>query len=56
MKEVLLARKNPNELSAYILMDRINPPTTKNYILRPGNKLIFTNVVSELGIYGVLLG
>ncbi|CAG0912678.1 unnamed protein product [Notodromas monacha] len=46
------------ERSAYILMDRISPPTQLNYILKPGDSIssVPVEVVSELGIYGVVLG
>lgn len=56
VKEVLQACKNPNELSAYILMDRIVPPTTKNYLIKPGSRAQLVDVVSELGIFGIILG
>lgn len=44
------------EQAAYILMERIIPPETKNIIIRPGKEPEETSVVSELGIYGVVLG
>lgn len=54
----LEAMKNSNERTAWILMDRIHPPIQKNYLLRPGDsdepKIL--DVVTELGIYGVILG
>jgi len=56
VKEVLLACKNPHELSAYILMDRIVSPTTTNYFVRPGSKSELATVVSELGVYGIIMG
>ncbi|KAF9187147.1 hypothetical protein BGZ51_001529 [Haplosporangium sp. Z 767] len=40
--------------NAYILMDIIRPPITKNILLRMG-KLQRADVVSELGVYGIYL-
>ena len=43
-------------------MDRFYPPVQKNYIVCARNEpfednyLHFSNVVSELGIYGVIIG
>ena len=49
--------KDKNERNAYILMDRINPPTTTNYVVRPGKSgAEMVNCVSELGIFGYLIG
>ena len=49
--------KDEDERNAYILMERINPPTTINYVVRPGkNKAEMVNCVSELGIFGFLIG
>merc|ERR1719491_853832 len=46
-----------NERNAYILMDRINPPITTNYVVRPGkNEAELVKVVSELGIFGYVIG
>lgn len=56
VRDVLKACKNPHELSAYILMDRIVPPVLKNYLVKPGHRAVLADVVSELGIYGVILG
>ncbi|KAF9906663.1 hypothetical protein EC991_000388 [Linnemannia zychae] len=40
--------------NAYILMDIIRPPVTKNVLLRKG-QLQRADVVSELGVYGIYL-
>jgi len=52
--------RNSDERSAWILMERINPPKQKNYMVRPnlkdGKKAIYTDFVSELGIFGVVIG
>ena len=49
--------KDADERNAYILMDRLNPPVTSNYIVRPGvNGADMVKVNSELGIFGYLIG
>ena len=53
---VLKSIKDPLERSQYILMDKVNAPVYKNYIVhidfeRP--KLL--DVVNEIGIFGILL-
>ncbi|XP_046410462.1 glutathione synthetase-like isoform X1 [Neodiprion fabricii] len=54
----LKAMRDSKERTAWILMDRIHPPLQENYLIRPGNtdELKTQNLVSELGIYGVILG
>lgn len=52
----LQAMGRTKERESYILMDLIQPPVTKNYIVRPGGEVSMCNVVSELGIFGVILG
>ena len=49
--------KDDNERNAYILMDRINPPITTNYVVRPGSsEAEMVQVISELGIFGYTIG
>jgi len=48
--------KDSEERNAYILMDRIQPPVTKNYMVRPGQKPRLVDVISELGIFGYVIG
>ncbi len=49
--------KDDTERNAYILMDRISPPITMNYLIRPGSKeASLVKVISELGIFGYLIG
>eukprot|EP00795_Rhopilema_esculentum_P001521 gene1521-15967_t len=53
---VLKAIKDPVERSQYILMDKVNPPVYKNFIVhiefdRP--KLL--DVVNEIGVFGILI-
>ncbi|XP_065296765.1 glutathione synthetase-like isoform X1 [Dermacentor albipictus] len=52
----LQAMGRTKERESYILMDLIQPPVTQNYIVRPGGEVSMCNVVSELGIFGVILG
>lgn len=54
----LEAMKNSKERTAWILMDRIRPPLQENYLLRPNNtdEPKLQDLVSELGIFGVILG
>lgn len=46
------------ERSAWILMERIFPPTSKGYMIRPGDSkpLQLVDLVSELGIFGAVIG
>ena len=49
--------KNDQERNAYILMDRISPPVTTNYLIRPGQpEPQLVKVISELGIFGYVIG
>ena len=49
--------KDSDERNAYILMDRINPPITTNYVVRPGKGgAEMVDVISELGIFGYIIG
>jgi len=48
--------ESSQERNAYILMDRIQPPVTKNYMVRPGSEPMLVDVISELGIFGYVLG
>lgn len=45
-----------NDRRAYILMERIRPPVVLGYVLRPGQPPLLADLVSELGIFGVILG
>lgn len=62
IKTHLGSMRNSEERTAWILMDRFYPPVQKNYIVRGHNEpfednhLDFTDVVSELGVYGVIIG
>ncbi|CAL1547212.1 unnamed protein product [Lymnaea stagnalis] len=47
---------NSKEREGYILMQRIFPWQQKNYLVKAGVPFVLSNVVSEVGIYGVYLG
>lgn len=50
---------NSKERSAWILMDKINPPVQQNYLIRPNQSYeknsSLCDVVSEIGIFGTIL-
>eukprot|EP00092_Neocalanus_flemingeri_P069966 GFUD01085829.1.p1 GENE.GFUD01085829.1~~GFUD01085829.1.p1 ORF type:complete len:482 (+),score=135.81 GFUD01085829.1:62-1507(+) len=57
IKPFLEKIKDSEERNAYILMDRIQPPITTNYMVRPGQaKAKLVDVISELGIFGYVIG
>ncbi|ODN05249.1 Glutathione synthetase [Orchesella cincta] len=57
IKEFLMKIKDSDERSAWILMEKISPPLQRNYMIRPTLKEpMFTDVVSELGVFGVIIG
>ncbi|XP_067640459.1 glutathione synthetase-like isoform X2 [Eurosta solidaginis] len=53
-----LRKMNRVERAAWILMDLIQPPISKGYMIRPDNKYApeLVDLVSELGIFGVIIG
>lgn len=53
----VLKKMTPEERKAWILMDRINPPISTGYIVRPGSSELPKPIemVSELGIFGVII-
>ena len=46
------------ERSAWILMERIHPPISKGYMIRPNEASPppLVDLVSELGIFGAVIG
>ncbi|XP_075739387.1 glutathione synthetase isoform X4 [Rhipicephalus microplus] len=56
VRNKLQALGRTKEREGYILMDLIQPPITTNYIVRSTEEASKCNVVSELGIFGVILG
>nr|XP_019533926.2 glutathione synthetase-like isoform X2 [Aedes albopictus] len=53
-----LEKMNEDERSAWILMERIFPPLSRGYMVRPGGKMPpgIVDLVSELGIFGAIIG
>ncbi|KAG8240409.1 hypothetical protein J437_LFUL003123 [Ladona fulva] len=57
VKIMLEKMGNTKERCAWILMERITPPVQRCYLIHPNTpEPIFTDVVSELGIFGVIIG
>ncbi|KRT82119.1 hypothetical protein AMK59_3476 [Oryctes borbonicus] len=58
VRDAILRMKDSRERTAWILMERINPPLSTGYIVRPGGPDIpdLVDLVSELGIFGVIIG
>jgi hypothetical protein len=42
--------------AGYILMDVIQPPLLRNWMVRPNNPPVLVDTLSELGIFGVVIG
>ena len=56
MKDTLEKLNGTPERAGYILMDVIQPPLIRNCVIRPGMKPFMDDTVSELGIFGVVIG
>jgi glutathione synthetase len=58
VRDAVKKMKNSQERTAWILMERIHPPLSRGYIVRPGvsNVPELVDMVSELGIFGVVIG
>lgn len=54
----VLKGMSETERLAYILMERISPPISQSYMIRPGGALPppIVDMVSELGIFGAIIG
>ncbi|XP_018054761.1 PREDICTED: glutathione synthetase-like isoform X2 [Atta colombica] len=58
----LSSMKESQERTAWILMDRLYPPLQKNYLVRAAEEspseddVDLSDVITELGIYGVIVG
>lgn len=48
-------KDNP-ERASYILMDIIQPPLLRNWMIRPSTQPMLVDTLSELGIFGVIIG
>uniref|UniRef100_A0A914H8B9 Glutathione synthetase n=1 Tax=Globodera rostochiensis TaxID=31243 RepID=A0A914H8B9_GLORO len=46
----------PKERAAYILMEKLNPLTVKNYLVWPFKEVVYDDVVVELGVYTFMVG
>ncbi|XP_067163818.1 glutathione synthetase isoform X1 [Apteryx mantelli] len=53
LRQVLEKIKDSPERTSYILMDKIKPQPSKNYLLRAHSPLTVSECISELGIFGV---
>ncbi|XP_025204827.1 glutathione synthetase-like isoform X2 [Melanaphis sacchari] len=55
----LMSCMKSKERSAWILMDKINPPVQQNYLIRPNQDYeknsTLSEVLSEMGIFGIIL-
>ncbi|KZS15426.1 Glutathione synthetase [Daphnia magna] len=54
--EVLKQLKDNPERASYILMDIIQPPLLRNWMIRPSTQPMLVDTLSELGIFGVIIG
>lgn len=54
----VLTKMTETERSAYIIMERISPPISRSYMIRPGGVFPpeIVDMVSELGIFGAIIG
>lgn len=54
----VLTKMTETERSAYILMERISPPISRSYMIRPGGDSPpqMVDMVSELGLFGAIIG
>ncbi|CAH1782413.1 unnamed protein product [Owenia fusiformis] len=56
IKELLSKIKDSDERTQYVLMERIRPLVFKNYVVWEDKSVALCDMVSELGIYGVIMG
>ncbi|XP_008552792.1 glutathione synthetase [Microplitis demolitor] len=57
VKTTLESIKNSKVRTGYILMEYIDAPRQKNYLLGPNNEdICLQELISELGIYGIIIG
>lgn len=56
VKDALEKLNGTPERAGYILMDIIQPPLIRNYMIRAGHKPLLEDTLSELGIFGVVIG
>lgn len=53
---MLTKLKDNPERASFILMDVIQPPLLRNWMIRPHNDPMLVDTLSELGIFGVIIG
>ena len=54
--KTLTGTADVKERSKFILMDKIQPPVAKNYIVRAElSQPVLADVVSEIGFFGILI-
>ncbi|XP_062592431.1 glutathione synthetase-like [Saccostrea cucullata] len=56
IKTLLSDLKNNEERAGYILMEKIHPWVQENYLIKVGESSVLRKVVSEIGVYGTILG
>ncbi|XP_039293079.1 glutathione synthetase-like isoform X2 [Nilaparvata lugens] len=56
IRDLLSEMRSSKERTGWILMDRIVPPAQENIIVRVGKKPASEDIVSELGIFGIIIG
>ncbi|EFA06494.1 Glutathione synthetase-like Protein [Tribolium castaneum] len=58
VRDAVKKMKDSEERTAWILMERIHPPLSTGYMVRPGGSKVpqLVDMVSELGIFGVVIG
>lgn len=57
IRVALESMKHSKERTAYILMEYIDTPLQENYLLGPDNEeQRVRDLISELGIYGIIIG
>ena len=56
LKKHLESIKESEERNAFILMEKICPPIQSNYLIKVGEELKMQDFISELGIFGIVMG
>ncbi|XP_022345572.1 glutathione synthetase-like [Crassostrea virginica] len=56
IKTLLTELKNDTMRAGYVLMEKIYPWVQNNYLIKVGESIDLREVVSEIGIYGTVLG
>lgn len=56
IKTLLTDLKDDKLRAGYVLMEKIYPWVQKNYLIKTGESIDLREVVSEIGIYGTIIG